>query len=125
MNKNIAVYGSLRKMFGNHRILRDGKATLISEERVSIPYKMISLGGFPGLIPSKEHSEVTIEIYEVNPQTYERVEWLEGFPSFYQKAIINSTVGETEVYVLENERYREYPIVECGDWVEYNKIEVE
>ena len=82
---------------------------------------MVSLGGFPGLIPSDENHNIVIEIYEVTDSTYRNVERLESYPSFYQKAKIDTTEGNIEIYILENPEYKSYPEVKNGDWVEYNK----
>lgn len=113
MNK-IAVYGSLRKGRGNHRVILG--STQLSEEVVNIPFYMVSLGGFPGLIPSEENHDITIEVYEVDEPTYKSVERLEGYPRFYQKAKIQTSQGEAEIYVLEDPHYAQAPRVESGDW---------
>ena len=120
-NKIIATYGSLRKSHGNWRHILN--CDPLKTEVVEIPFKMISLGSFPGLIPSDELNKITIELYDVDPKTYARIELLEGFPSFYQKALIQTSVGEVEIYVLEKPKYRVDPIyVDGGDWNEfYNK----
>jgi len=116
----IAAYGSLRKTHGNNRLLRDSE--LKSTEVINIPYRMISLGGFPGLIPSQENHDITVEIWEVNDYTYRSVECLESWPSFYQKALVTTSLGEVEVYVLESPRYQSgYDAVESGDWNEFYK----
>jgi len=110
--------------FGNNRLLSDSR--LVSTEIVNIPWRMVSLGGFPGLVPSKkENHDIVIEIYEVDDSTYQRVEYLEGYPSFYQKASIPSTEGDVEIYVLEAPRYAKNETVENGDWVKFNEIEYE
>ncbi len=111
----IAVYGSLRFGHGNWRWLLN--CDPVKTEVVNIPFRMISLGGFPGLIPSVENHDITIEIYDVNDRTYKGIEALEGYPDFYQKAIIPSSEGDLEVYVLLSKRYqRGYDSVENGDW---------
>lgn len=119
-NKIIAVYGSLRQGHGNWSYFLN--CDPIKTEVVEIPFKMISMGGFPGLVPSEEPSKITIELYDVNPRTYERIESLEGFPSFYQKALIPTSMGEVEIYILESSKYRRNPCyVESGDWNEFYK----
>jgi len=119
--KKIAVYGTLREGFGNHRIIQD--QDLLSKEVVTIPFRMISLGGFPGLVPSDTMNEITIEVYSVDDSSYRSVEILEGYPSFYQKAIIPTSHGDAEAYVLLHERYQSSSrnVVEGGDWVEFIK----
>ena len=119
-NKIVATYGSLRKNHGNWRYILN--CDPITTEVVEIPFRMISLGSFPGLIPSDELNQITIELYDVNPQTYSRIESLEGFPSFYQKALVPTSLGEVEVYVLESPRYQSgYDEVKSGDWNEFYK----
>lgn len=119
-NKVIAVYGSLRFNHGNWRALLN--CDPLKTEAVEIPFRMVSLGSFPGLIPSDELNKITIELYDVDPKTYDRIQQLEGWPSFYQKALIPTSLGEVEVYVLESPRYQSgYDAVESGDWNEFYK----
>lgn len=118
--KRIAVYGSLLSGFGNHRLLSNGDAQLLGTDRITIPYGMISYGGFPALVPSQVPQDISIEVYECNNETYQRVEWLEGYPSFYQKAVVSTKFGEVEIYVIEKETmFENQPDsikVDDGDW---------
>ena len=118
----IGVYGTLRKKFGNWSWALNCEP--LSTETVNIPFKMISLGGFPGLVPSKENHDIVIEIYEVDDHQYKAIERLEGYPRFYQKALISTSMGEIEVYVLNDKEYQNYPVVESGDWKEYKTKKV-
>jgi len=115
----IAVYGSLRNGLGNHHFLEE--MTLVSEEIVLIPFRMVSLGGFPGLVESKTTNPIKIEIYEVTAAAYRAIERLEGYPSFYTKAVVPTSKGGVEVYILEQENYKTEKPVESGDWVEFLK----
>ena len=117
--RQLAVYGSLLEGFGNNGLLRDSKK--LSSEVVDIPFKMISLGGFPGLIPAEENHNIYIEVWGVDDRTYSRVEILEGYPSFYQKSVINTSLGECEVYVLNDPRYQSDSIIEHGSWAQHYK----
>ena len=125
MNKNnkiIAVYGSLRQGMGNHGLI--SQSTLIERRNVNIPYKMISLGGFPGLVQDVQENEIMIELYEVDPPTYARVERLEGYPSFYTKYSFELPEYETpiEIYVLnESGRTGRYnnTTEHIPDWVKF------
>lgn len=118
--KIVCTYGSLRQNHGNWRHILN--CDPIKTEEVEIPFRMISLGSFPGLIPSDDLNKITIELYEVNQATYNRIEQLEGWPSFYQKALITTSLGENEIYVLESPRYQSgYDAVESGDWNEFYK----
>ena len=117
--KLLVVYGSLRNGHGNNRLLRESDH--LSTETISIPYRMISLGGFPGLVPSEENHNIVVETWSVDDATYKNVERLEGYPHFYQKAIVTTTQGEGEIYVLEDPRYQHDRTVESGDWSEFYK----
>jgi len=112
--RKIIVYGSLRQNHGNWRNIINQEP--LSTEVINIPFAMISMGGFPGLIPSETNHDITVEVYEVSDAVYRRVEQLEGFPNFYQKAIVPTSLGEYEIYVLEDKRYQTDDILEHGDW---------
>lgn len=112
--KKIAVYGSLRKGRGNHRLIEHSNQ--LSQEVVSIPFRMVSLGGFPGLLPDEQDNDIVIEVYEVDDQTYKNVERLEGYPRFYQRTDIQTSQGEAGIYILEDPYYKDSPAVKSGDW---------
>ena len=122
--RKIAVYGSLLSGLGNHGILARGlannQAALLGEDTISIPYGMISYGGFPALVPSSSKQDIKIEVYEVDDEVYQRVERLEGYPHFYQKYKVTTKYGEAEIYVINNEAPFEaqpYNIkVDDGNW---------
>ena len=80
MTNFVFVYGTLREGCGNHERLlgRKPNATIIAE----LPYRMVSLGGFPGLVPSElglrgnKLHQITGELYEVTPKQFKR--WLKS-----------------------------------------------
>ncbi len=122
-NKVIAVYGSLRKGMGNHGLISHSE--LLETRVVNLPFKMISLGGFPGLVRDIQENEITIELYEVDQPTYQRVEHLEGYPSLYDKYPFELPEYESpvEIYIL-NEKDGYYArkgeqLTHIPDWVKY------
>ena len=115
--KKVAVYGSLLTDLGNHGLLEE--STLLGDFRVILPFKMISLGGFPGLLESDISNYISLEIYEVDEDTSKSLDRLEGYPHFYNKKVIPITEGyeAVEIYFLNNERgYNDHTVVESGDW---------
>lgn len=111
-----AVYGTLRQGYGNHRLLDNKFCELLGTERTKPEWKMVSLGGFPGVIPGGKQ-EITIEVYRVNSKDVEqRLDWLEGYPSFYGKTTIETQFGTANMYILSEEKYGQNRIVESGDW---------
>ena len=107
MSLKIVVYGSLCAGMGNHRVIDGSK--LLSSEIVSLPFEMIDMGSYPGLIRSKDINDIQVEVYEVDAQTYQSVERLEGWPSFYSREPIETSVGAGDIYFLDNDRGRKYP----------------
>lgn len=112
-----AVYGTLRRGFGNYQRLLDNEhCEFLGEQLTSPEFKMVSLGGFPGVIPGGKQ-KVTIEVFRVNnPKVEEHLDWLEGYPSFYQKMEVQTEWGKANMYILSEEKYGDRSIVESGDW---------
>ena len=81
MTELVFVYGTLKKGFGNHRLLENahclGEAYL---PRVI----MLDLGAYPAIIAGGK-KEVTGEVYQVDAETLARLDRLEGHPSFYER----------------------------------------
>lgn len=115
----VAVYGSLRQGMGNHRIL-DG-AELVGQYDVVMRAKMISLGGFPGLLKDDDFSPVTIEVYEVNDCILDRLDRLEGHPTFYKREETGTPAGGAWIYWLQGDRLVQ-EVVEHGDWKRYKEV---
>lgn len=113
MKKLVTVYGSLLKGLGNwHWHLNNPESELLGEHTLDGGFVMVSLGGFPGLIPDKKSEDtIFVETYEVSDKVYKSIERLEGYPSFYDKAKVETPFGESEVYVLGDNYYRETNLV--------------
>ncbi len=115
----VAVYGSLRKGLGNHRVL--GDSTLLGTDVVS-GWEMFSLGGFPGIRSGL--GSIVVEVYLVdNEAIAEALDRLEGYRgpdanNFYDKETVFTQYGEASIYTLQ-EGYDGSNIVEKGDWVGY------
>ena len=115
-NDIVAVYGSLRKGLGNHRLLSTSES--LGTHVVNIPFKMVSLGGFPALVPQDDSHEITVELYTSDdPDVYSSLDMLEGYPSFYNRKKIAVDGKPAWVYFIESHEYvRGRDVVESGDW---------
>jgi gamma-glutamylcyclotransferase (GGCT)/AIG2-like uncharacterized protein YtfP len=103
MKHKVLVYGSLKKGFGNHPILRDSEY-LGEAQTLDSKYSMISLGGFPGLIDGNHRIEG--ELYEVDEDTFHRLDMLEGNGSFYQRYEVETSSGVAWMYsLIDKPRY--------------------
>lgn len=120
MNK-VFVYGSLLKGMGNSSLLKT--ATLLGRSRIS-GYMMLDLGWFPGIIPDSDlKTPVYGEVYEVDENTFHRLDALEGYnhsnpkAGLYDKNIVSTDFGDATVYVYNNHRgFHNDNIVFTGDW---------
>jgi len=127
----IAVYGTLRQGFGNHRIINDKpfhKTELTN-------FVMYSLGGFPAIVESNDDKDtIAVELYEVDDITLANVDSLEGYNResdhnpFYDCKEVEVYLGDgnyttASIYVMhENSRYiKGAPVVKSGDWVKHTK----
>lgn len=123
MNKNIiAVYGSLRKGLSNHRIIVKDTTEYLGEFDSEPIYSMYSLGGFPGL-HENGNTSIKFEVYSVNDDTAQSVDWLEGYSpdrpaTFYDKKEIETPFGMASIYIYVDD-IPEEQLVESGDWKEY------
>lgn len=112
MSNFIFVYGSLKRGFSNHFLLENSK--FLGEFITDPEYKMISLGYFPGVI-LEGNTSIYGEIYEVDTDTFKRLDTLEGYPSFYDRVEIETDYGNTWMYYLKNLKGI-YRVVEDGIW---------
>ena len=124
--KKIAVYGSLKKGMYNHSLLENPGAQFVGTEDLTIPFKMVPYSSFPALIPNDTDTTVHMEIYDVDDTVYRRVEHLEGYPHFYDKATTVLPDGNiVEFYVIPDTsgRLQQRYADERGiyNWNEYYK----
>jgi gamma-glutamylcyclotransferase (GGCT)/AIG2-like uncharacterized protein YtfP len=119
LNNIVAVYGSLREGFGNHRIL-EGSEKLGTHW---VPgYEMFSLGAYPGV--RKGNTHVFTEVYTVDKPTMERLDMLEGFrgegeSNFYDRVEVDTPHGTAYMYTLEDEVYKQSEPVDSGNWAHF------
>ena len=81
MTNLVFVYGTLKKGFGNHRLLE--KSHCLGEAYLPRT-KMVNLGAYPAVIAGGK-KEVMGEVYQVDEETLARLDRLEGHPSFYER----------------------------------------
>lgn len=88
----VAVYGTLKAGYGNHRVIESPETKFISLGVTEPSYKMISLGGgFPGLIPGD--NQILVEVYEVPLSLLVgRLDRLEGYPHMYGRSVVPITI---------------------------------
>lgn len=87
--ENVFVYGSLKRGFGNHRVVKN--SVFIGPTITKEAYEMVSLGYFPGLTKNPV-APICGELYSVDKKTMRDLDRLEGNGSFYnrEKVMLNN-----------------------------------
>lgn len=111
----IAVYGSLKRDFYNHRVL-EGASFLASGTVTG--FEMFSLGSYPMVVPGD--GSIAVELYEVNTSTFGRLDRLEGFPRFYGRQMVTVATDycpvEAWMYVGQVHQVKGQRRVDSGMW---------
>lgn len=118
--KKLFVYGTLLNGKSNWQwALNRPDVNFLGEQQITGKYTMVSLGAFPGVIPTGE-STIHGEVYEVPDDVYRSIERLEGYNvdtnyRFYDKMEVETVYGKAEMYILD-ESYLQYKVIESGSW---------
>lgn len=110
----VFVYGTLKRGYGNHSVMRRAKGRLIGKHVTEPKWTMHHLGAYPG-ISQGGHTEITGEVYEVDSLL--PLDVLEGYPHFYNRTLIETQYGPAWVYFLKKpSAYANFNVVESGVW---------
>lgn len=110
----VFVYGSLLRGMHNHRLL-DG-ARFVGAARTPPRFTLRDLGSFPAIVAGGR-TQIVGEIYEVDAETLERLDRLEGHPHHYRREPIELERGEVaEIYVYVAPLGARAHAVPSGDW---------
>ena len=116
----VFVYGSLKKGFGNHRLLED--ADFLQNDTIQ-NHTMYSLGAFPAIVPD-DNADVPVkgELYSVTNDELLRLNRLEGYSgdnnphNLYERKEIVTDNGHVAYVYYMNTPERDWPVVQDGDW---------
>lgn len=108
MNK-VFVYGTLKG--ANHvRGLSQfpGAKFIAHATTTEAQYRMMDLGAFPAVMCGGD-SDIIGEVWEVDDDTFEILDHIEGYPTFYNRKIVQTNAGDAWMYyfVEETEIYQE------------------
>ena len=116
-NIKVFVYGSLKQGFGNHGCLRG--SDYVGTDTLTGDYKMVSLGGFPGVTHSDGEHTIHGEVYNVDLDGLAALDCLEGNGSFYTRARLRlDSDTECWVYLLPYDEYGHMDPILTGVWEE-------
>jgi len=85
----VFVYGTLKRGHGNNALLNRAKAVFMGADTITGPFRMLSLGGCPGVVDSPENinGATTIfgELWAGDEEMLAALDMLEGHPRFYER----------------------------------------
>ncbi|MCK5021000.1 MAG: gamma-glutamylcyclotransferase [Candidatus Peribacteraceae bacterium] len=121
MSHKVFVYGTLKVGHGNHRLLEGSKQ--LGEYTTPPKYSMYSLGGYPGVTDEGE-TAIQGELYEVNDNTFERLDMLEGYDparvkdgrGFYDRIEIDTPEGKAWMYTITKRYVTDKQPMSEGHW---------
>jgi gamma-glutamylcyclotransferase (GGCT)/AIG2-like uncharacterized protein YtfP len=121
MNNLVAVYGSLRKGLHNAPVL--GNSEYVGNTIIK-GWQMFSLGSFPFVLANPDKA-IKVEVYRVlSSDVEENLDYLEGYPSFYDRDdAVETGFGTASMYFMHEMYDDTAPEVVSGDWVSYLKGE--
>lgn len=99
----VAVYGTLKRGFGNHRLI-DGQGGEFIGETTLKGFEMFSAGYFPVVYPSSEQDTITIQVFDVDD--IRPLDSLEGHPTWYKRQEVDTEYGKAWLYVMQDESYK-------------------
>jgi len=124
----VFVYGTLKSGGELRGLDRFGDgATIVGKAKTVYPdYEMADLGAFPGVfLNGKYHIEG--EVWEVDDDTMEHLDAIEGYPDFYNRQLTHTTEGKAWMYYLAGDTYKSYKgergnqVVEDGDTLRWQR----
>lgn len=113
MSNKVFVYGTL-KSGGQIRGLNqfgDGAVIVGKAQTVYPDYDMIDLGAFPGVVKGGTY-KIQGEVWEVDDQTMQDLDAIEGYPDFYNREVTMTTQGKAWMYYLPRDTYAGYENVD-------------
>lgn len=118
MLTRVFVYGSLRHGFGNNSMLHESK--FVGYAKTNPRFTMVDLDHFPGVV-EKGDTPITGELYDVDENTLDSLDHLEGHPDFYERKSVvvaddSGKIQSAEIYILPEMWMEDAPVVISGDW---------
>lgn len=111
--ERVFVYGTLLSGESNHRLLEG--STKVGNYALAKGFLMKNLGPFPACVEESDNPIPVIgEVWKVSPETFARLDRLEGYPDFYNRKQIDTFSGPAWIYFCNEEKDR--PTILSGSW---------
>ena len=93
------VYGTLKKEFRNAAYLEN--AQLLGKFITDPVYSMYDFGNYPA-VSEMGKTAIAGEVYEIDQEILASIDRLEWYPDFYQRKMIETSVGSAWMYVVDD-----------------------
>ncbi len=100
---NIFVYGTLKKQNQIRGLsMFTAQENFVGEALTSEPiFDMYSMGDFPAVTPNGQY-KIKGEVWSVEDDVFELLDRIEGYPDFYSRAEIQTTLGKAWIYYIND-----------------------
>lgn len=98
----IFVYGTLKTQHGNNVLLQNCNARCLGYDTIKGPFYMVSMGGFPAIVPTDnpaEENTIYGEVWYGDDDMLTSCDLLEGHPVWYRRQKVRTTFLERNVWV--------------------------
>jgi len=93
----MAVYGTLKRAHGNHRLIQDAAMPFYSAGVTKDSTFMLEGGGFP-VARDGGNKRVAVELFEFESEAQIRsIDALEGHPEWYKRRLVPVEISEGEI----------------------------
>jgi gamma-glutamylcyclotransferase (GGCT)/AIG2-like uncharacterized protein YtfP len=117
---NIAVYGTLRAGYGNHSLISNSD---FIGSGLTNNLHTLTASGIPFVEKNGGTSRVRVEVYAVSTrEELERLDSLEGHPSWYRREDEEITLDSGEVVTAQiyfNSSSKGNTVINSGDYADY------
>lgn len=79
-------------------------------------FGLIDMGAFPAVVPDG-NIDVAGEVWEVDDDTMEILDSIEGYPTFYNRRPTQTTLGEAWMYYMQDSSKYEHDKIEPNNGV--------
>ena len=114
MAELVFVYGTLKKGQPNYPVMERAKGKFIGHFGTDPEFTMYDLGAYPA-VSNGGNTSIKGEIYAV--EDIKPLDWLEGYPEFYDRHQIDTHYGPAWIYTYHPDE--SLPIVINGYWADH------
>lgn len=124
---DVFVYGTLRKTGSNHDVVKN---FIMDSESYQLHGALYNVGMYPALVLHPTEQVVVGELITIPEHALSHLDRLEGFFGYgdrhnlYDRVLYKDNNGR-EFYVytwpMEKVRERKLKLIECGDWISFQR----